>query len=134
MDSKKWYDRIATCFWLFLATLPLWVALFGFIGQYLGRVPEVYQGNASFDNVNAYYKSFSYYINDIMGTFEDFTPSFMRILFVDLCDLIDTENSYVMYNLLAWFSWVFFLHLMTDFITWLPKFFHKIMSKGVDLK
>lgn len=123
MDNKKWYNRVATCFWFFLATLPLWVAILQYIMQYIG-VPE---GMSTMPN----FKSFFLITAETETAFRDFIPSFISNLFDNLCDILDENNLYTFYVYMAWFTWTYFLHLMVDFIVWLPKWFHNILDKGV---
>lgn len=123
MDNKKWYKRVATCFWFFFATLPLWVTLIQYVMQYVG-VPDNLSSVPSFN-------SFTSIASNTESAFSDYIPGFIKSIFYQLCDLIDTDNQYTMYIFMAWFTWSYFLHLMVDFIVWLPKFFHSILEKGV---
>lgn len=123
MDNKKWYNRVATCFWFFLATLPLWVVLIQYIMQYVG-IPESMSTMPNF-------KSFFIIASETETAFRDYIPNFITNIFQQLCDVIDEDNLYTFYIYMSWFTWTYFLHLMVDFIVWLPKWFHSLLEKGV---
>lgn len=124
MDNKKWYKRISTCFWFALATLPILLSLFGYIGQFLGHV-LVDTG------VTIPYNQYSTYLVEMETYFIQFIPSWLSNMFLDLFNLIDDQMSTIFAYLMAWFAWVYMLELMVDFIVWLPRWFHNILDKGV---
>ena len=124
MDNKKWYKRISTCFWFMLATLPILLSLFGYIGQFLGHV-------LIDTGVTIPYNQYSTYLVEMQTYFIDFTPIWLKNMFIDLFNLIDDQMYTTFAYLMAWFTWVYMLELMVDFIVWLPRWFHNILDKGV---
>lgn len=133
MDNKKWSKRIASVVWWVITILPLIVMLINIIGMSINTHITTLN---DYSSIWEYYKAhlFEYSLTSI-DLFGNFTFSFLNTLFYNLFDLIGLVGSdYIDYlaMLFGWFTTVQFLHLLFDFIAWVPMFFHKILSKNID--
>lgn len=126
MDNKKWYKRASTLFWFLLASAPILLSFIGYIGQFLGKVLV-----DSSVQVSDYYVTFDIYLVEMKTLFITFTPQWLKDMFTNLFNLIDNTMALDFAYCMAWFSWVYMLELMVDFIIWLPRWFHCILEKGV---
>ena len=123
MDNKKWYKRISTCFWFILASLPIFLSICGYIGQFLGKV---FVDNQT---TNDLYVQFSFYINELTTFITNYTPQALKDVFTGVFELIDSNMNSDFAICFAWFSWVYFIELLVDFVIWLPKMLHCYMTK-----
>lgn len=136
MDNKKWSHRFSTIFWWTLTILPLIVALIWFIGYHL----TFNSGITTANELNIYhqltYNGHSTFEYALVNSFiyDDFTFPFLYDMWENLFLIIFGEGSDVslLSSLLAYMTTIQFIHLLYDFVVWLPKWCHKIMSKGVD--
>ncbi len=129
MENKKWYKRTAVLFWFVLASLPVLLAFFQTIGTYL-----IHTDSLSLADIQTLFNnnSFNYNLTNITTSFSSYVPTFIFDLFDDLFDLIDTNMSSIWVVVWSWFAWTYFLHLLIDFIVWLPKLFHKWLDRWCD--
>lgn len=135
MDNKKWYKRISTCFWFMFATLPLWLVLIKYVFSWFVHTDGItsLQDFATLFQTNTLDNIFL----EVTTYFYSAMPSWIRDMFDTLFTLISnssisgTMGSWVLV-FVSWFTWVYFLELLIDFIIWLPRFFHNVLSKGVD--
>ena len=130
MDNKKWYKRTSTLFWFALATLPLIVSLFSFIGGYFIHWGD----NTAYADINGYLTS-----NNFITSFENncsyfgnLTPSALKNAFVGLFNSfggISTNGVNSLSYLFGWFSFTFLIHVIVDVVIWLPKLFHSWLDR-----
>ena len=126
MDNKKWYKRVATYFWFLLATCPIWLSTIQFIFAYL-----LHTDSLSLTDIQTYLSSvnFNSYLSTNSVIFEDYTPSFLTDMWIDLFSNIGGITSNLFAYCFAWFTWVYLIHILLDVATWLPKLFHSWLDR-----
>ena len=126
MDNKKLYKRVATCFWFLLATCPIWLTTIQFIFAYL-----LHTDSLSITDIQTYLSSvnFNSYLSTNSAIFENYTPSFLTDMWTDLFTNIGGITSNLFAYCFAWFTWVYFVHILLDVATWLPKLFHSWLDR-----
>lgn len=127
--KRKIYKNVDVIFWFIVMALPLIVALIWFIGCKL----TFNSGIASSTDMIAYQTSnlldFGNILNNVLDYFDDLVFPFLKDMFIHLFDLIGVENHLILGVLFGWFCSVQFMHLLFDFICWLPKFADKYLHK-----
>lgn len=134
MDNKKWYKRLSTCFWFLLATLPIWVGLIRFIFMWFIHTDSLsdIQDIQTIINLNTISNAFDSSKNYFMGGSPSFIRSMYEQLLITLGFSVYSSLPSFLVCFMSWFTWVYFIELMVDFIVWLPKWCHNMLSKGVD--
>lgn len=138
MDNKKCYKRLSTCFWFILATFVLWFPIISAIFSCLLH----FDNNTTFNNSDYRDVFFSFMNKSYTQICIDNTlpiPQFIVDLFFNLGDLLGIEDlgqdifilDWLFYGI-SWFTWVYFVELLVDFIVWLPRWFHKLLDKVGD--
>ena len=62
--------------------------------------------------------------------FSNFTPGTLNTTWQSLFTHFGIANNYLYIGLFfAWFSWVYFIHIIVDVIVWLPKMFHSWIER-----
>lgn len=138
MDNKKWSKKFSTIFWWVLAFLPLFTALISMLGYNFARL----NGITSIQEISDYYgdngfNQFNYFLDlqfnqGQLGTFSNFIPSFLSDFYEDLFSIIinDADKYFeTWWQLFAWATWIFILHVIFDIIVWLPCFLHDLIDR-----
>lgn len=132
MDNKAWYKRISTCFWFLLASMPFWLSILMVIGSYFVHTDGVTASINDFHSFiqNSYSRWWEFFsgLND--PYLIDLVPTFIRDMFDSLLSYLHVTEHECLAIALGWFTWVYFIELLVDFIVWLPRFFHGIMERG----
>lgn len=139
MDNKKWYKRISTCFWFLLATMMFWlpiiITIFSF---FIHNENNIEFNEVSLNGVYEYgLHVLDNFLNSTFGgdRFELMSLPFIYDMFYNLFELLgfDLEYSYTLWSCvsLSWFVTVYFFELLVDFMVWLPRWCHAMLSKGV---
>lgn len=137
MDNKKWYNRFATIFWWGLTILPLIIALIYFIGFHLTFNSGITSANELVSYHNSPSGEFGYYLDLVLLdgeylTFDGLSLTFINTMYDDLFQILHITFAGTLSLLFGWMTSVQFYHLIFDFIVWLPRWCHNILSKGVD--
>lgn len=126
MDNKKWYKRIATCFWFLLASMPIWFTALQCILIYL-----LHTDSLSFTDIQSFISCIDYSTTLTTNStiFSNYTPTFIIDMWTDLFTTIGgiTDNAFAL--CFAWFTWVYFIHILLDVAIWLPKMFHSWLDR-----
>lgn len=131
MDNKKWYKRISTCFWFFLAILPFIVALIQFIGYHLTFNSGISSATDLADYHSIVSGSFDSILFRFLAVWKNYTISFIYDAFNGVFTQIGFSGN-VLFNLSALFAWfvsVYFIEVIVDFVVWLPKLIHSFMER-----
>lgn len=126
MDNKRVYKKYATLFWLVMCSLPLIVSLVQFIGFNF-----IHTDSLSYSDLQNWYANnnfFSIFQRNCFD-FAQYTPSVLKNAFIDIFQSFDNEIYISIGEFFAWFSWVFFIHIIVDIVVWLPKIFHSWLER-----
>lgn len=131
MDNKKWYKRISTCFWFFLAILPFIVTLIQFIGFHLTFNSGISSGSDLADYHSIITGSYPNILSSFISYWNSFNISFIYNAFYSVfVQLGYTGNALVIISgCFAWFTTVYFIEIIVDFVVWLPKLIHSFMER-----
>ena len=127
MDNKKWYLRTATIFWFILSTLPLLITLINLIGFYINHYE-----NLTLTEINTLMNTFNFetQFTNQCNYFSNFTPTLLNRTYQELFTNFGVAQNYLYIGLFfAWFTWVYFIHVVIDIMLWLPKLFHKWLER-----
>lgn len=131
MDNKKWYKRISTCFWFFLAILPFVVAIIQFIGYHL----TFNSGISTATDLAEYHSIASGSFNNILFTFINnwkiFNVSFIYDAFFGVFGQFGFigDTRVILSGCFAWFVSAYFYEVIVDFVVWLPRLIHSFMER-----
>lgn len=129
MDNKKLYKKISTCFWFFMATMPIIIPLIQMIVQtfvHLDSISNVSDITTYINNINFYNQ-----LNKFMTNMNGFLPNFIYQPFMDLFDSMGLSliGSGGFGFICAWFVWAYVIELLVDFVVWLPKLIHSFIER-----
>lgn len=135
MDNKRWYKRISTCFWFLLASLPLIVTLIHFIGYHFAFNSGIATSGDLIDYQGANGGNFIILLGLYCDKFSTYCFPFIRTMYVNLFQDLGIPFGpplSLVGTLFGWFTGVYFIELLVDFMVWLPRWFHSILEKGFD--
>lgn len=129
MDNKKWYKRISTCFWFFLATMPIIIPLIQMIVSTFVHLDSISNISdiTTYINNNNFYNQLSLFQTNLIHLL----PNFLFNSFVDLFDSmgLNSIGAGALGFICAWFVWAYVIELMVDFVVWLPKLIHSFIER-----
>ena len=138
MDNKRMYKRLSTCFWFLLATMLFWLPI-------IFTIFSVFLHLENNDDFNHFYvNDQSFLLHDFLNVlgngflgdvFENMPLPFIKDMILNLFNIFELDSSFAVYwwisSALAWFITTYFYELIVDFITWLPRWCHNMLEKGV---
>ncbi len=129
MDNKKWYKKISTCFWFFMATMPIIIPLIQMIVSTFVHLDSI----SDISDITNYVNSNNFYSQ--LSNFRDYMkyllPDFLFDTFKDLLFHLGIGNigAQSLGFVCAWFVWAYVIELMVDFVVWLPKLIHSFIER-----
>lgn len=131
MDNKKWYKRISTCFWFFLAILPFIVAIIQFIGYHLTFNSGISSATELADYHSNAAGTFYNILINLLTSWRYFGIGFIYDAFYGLFTQLEFTGYYLMIlsGCFGWFVSVYFYEVIVDFVVWLPKLIHSFMER-----
>lgn len=126
MDSKRMYKKVASIFWLMLATLPFWFTIIYTIAQYL-----IHTDNLTLNEIQTLFNNNTYQNNfNLINTqLQNYTPQTLSTAMEQLVKAFDTNINTDISNAITWFCWTYFIHLLCDLIVWLPRILHSFIER-----
>lgn len=127
MDNKKWYKRLSTCFWFFLATMPIMISLIQMIVQTFVHLDSI--NNIS--DVQNYINGVNFYnqLKNFIFNMDSLLPNFIKTPFEDLFNTMGVVGYQALGFICAWFVWAYVIELLVDFVVWLPKLIHSFIER-----
>lgn len=131
MESKK-MKQISAFVWWGIAVVPLLLALIYFCGYHLA----FNNGITSASDLTSYHSNginaFNDFLSGTSDTLAKFTPPMIKTplnnVFTTLFGSSSTAVT-ISSNLFAWAVWVQLVHILFDFVCFIPKWIHCIMEK-----
>lgn len=126
MDNKKWYKKISTCFWFFLATMPIIIPLIMTICRSL-----IHTDGLDFNEITSYINLTSYYANldEFINNMGLLLPTSISSVFSDVFQSFEVGGYQALGFICGWFVWAYIIELLVDIIVWLPRLFHKWLDR-----
>ena len=127
MDNKKWYKKISTCFWFFLATMPIIIPLIQMIVQTFVHLDSI----SNISDISSYINNSNYYnqLENFIYNMNSLLPSFILNPFENLFNTMGVVGYQALGFICAWFVWAYVIELMVDFVVWLPKLIHSFIER-----
>lgn len=131
MDNKKWYKRISTCFWFFLAILPFVVAIIQFIGYHLTFNSGISSATDLADYHSIVTGSFDNILLSFLNNWKNYNISFIYDAFYGVFGQLgfSGNNLMILSGCFGWFASVYFIEVIVDFVIWLPRLIHSFMER-----
>lgn len=126
MDSKRMYKKVASIFWLMLATLPFWYTIIYTIAHYL-----IHTDNLTLNEIQTLFNNntYQYNFNLINTQLQNYTPQPLSTAMQQLVQAFDNNINVDISNAMTWFCWTYFIHLLVDLIVWLPRILHSFIER-----
>lgn len=124
MENKKMFKKLNTLFWFIFYVLPLLVLLIVLIGNFL-----IYQQTGQVIDNSILNSS----INEVNNIFNGFSWDFIKDVLVNLFNSLEFTTSDIIGSFVimffTWFIQSSFIHILIDFILWIPRFLHNLSER-----
>lgn len=141
MDNKRWNNRFGTIFWWCVTIAPILIIIWAMIVALVNynRLGGTAENQTTIYNYckNFIYQNENNNIFTLTNGLYTIVPNFLKTSMKALFGIIlqeTSEASDILGNMISYMVWIQLIHLLYDFLKWVPNMAHELIECKGGLK